>query len=68
MSDDHEEQQSRKQQDEMWQAFLEFDVERDGHIKVSDLKKALELAGEKISDDECYRMISLADPENTGNI
>ena len=47
---------------------MEYDFERDGNISVNDLKKALEHAGEKISDDWCYRMISIADPENKGYI
>jgi len=59
---------NRKDNDLIWEAFLEYDYERDGHISVNDLKTALEHAGEKISDDMCYLMISKADPENKGFI
>ena len=65
MSDDDN---NRAENDLIWEAFLEYDFERNGYINVNDLKKALEHAGEKISDDWCYRMISMADPENKGSI
>ena len=62
------EDNQRKEDDMIWRAFLEFDYERNGHISVNDLKKALEDAGEKVTDDQCYLMISQADPENRGQI
>ena len=62
------EDQARKENDQIWEAFLEYDFDRSGVISVNDLKKALEYAGEKVSDDKCYLMISVADPENKGTI
>ena len=68
MSNFEDQDENRKANDLIWEAFLEFDYNREGLISVNDLKKALEHAGEKISDDWCYRMISIADPENKGSI
>ena len=59
---------ARAENDQIWEAFLEYDFERNGYISVNDLKKALEHAGEKLSDDWCYRIISMVDPENKGTI
>jgi len=64
---DHEDDQ-RRENDLIWQAFLEYDYNREGQISVNDLKKALEYCGEKVSDDMCYKMISYADPGNIGFI
>ena len=36
-----EEGSDRKDNDMIWEAFLEYDYERDGHISVNDLKKAM---------------------------
>ena len=47
---------------------MAFDYEQLGYISVNDLKKALEHACEKVTDDEVYWMISMADPENKGTI
>ena len=63
-----EEDAQRKENDTIWQAFLDYDFDRSGQISVNDLKKALDLVGEKVSDDMCYKMISQADPSNTGFI
>ena len=69
MEVDHEtEDNQRKEEDMIWKAFLEYDFDRNGNISVNDLKKALEDAGEKVTDDQCYRMISMSDPENRGFI
>lgn len=67
--EDHDaEDKARKENDLIWEAFLEYDYDREGMISVNDLKKALEHAGERLTDDTCYRMISMADPENKGYI
>ena len=63
-----DEDHQRRESDIIWQAFLEYDVNHEGQISVNDLKKALELVGEKVSDDMCYKMISMADPGNLGFI
>ncbi len=62
------EDQDRKESDKIWEAFMNFDYERLGYISVNDLKKAMEFAGDKVTDDECYWMISMSDPENKGSI
>ena len=59
---------TRRESDQIWEAFMAFDYEKLGFISVNDLKKALERAGEKVTDDETYWMISQADPENKGSI
>ena len=52
MEVDHEtEDNQRKEEDMIWKAFLEYDFDRNGNISVNDLKKALEDAGEKVTDD-----------------
>ena len=62
------EDNDRKEAVQIWEAFLTYDAERMGYISVLDLKKALEHAGEKVTEDECYWMISVQDPENKGFI
>jgi Ca2+-binding EF-hand superfamily protein len=47
---------------------MAYDYEHNGYISVNDLKKAIEHAGEKVTDDETYWMISMSDPENKGSI
>ena len=49
---------ARRESDQIWEAFMAFDYEQLGFISVNDLKKALERAGEKLTDDETYWMIS----------
>ena len=62
------EDNDRRASDKIWEAFMAFDVEKNGTISVNDFKKAMEYAGEKVTDDECYWMISMQDPENKGVI
>ena len=47
---------------------MAFDHEQFGYISVNDLRAALDRAGEPVSQDEAYWMISVADPENHGKI
>jgi Ca2+-binding EF-hand superfamily protein len=47
---------------------MAYDNEQFGYISVGDLKQALIKAGEPVSEDEAYWMISVSDPENTGKI
>ena len=58
----------RKEQDQIWEAFMAFDYDQQGAIGVNELKKALERVGEVVSDDQVYWMIAMADPENKGFI
>lgn len=58
----------RKFQDKIWEAFMAYDHEQFGYISVNDLRAALERAGEFVSEDETYWMISVSDPENSGII
>ena len=56
----------KKEEDKCWSAFEAFDRDNSGRMIASDLKFALEHYGEKVTEDECFQMISEADPENTG--
>jgi Ca2+-binding EF-hand superfamily protein len=47
---------------------MAYDHEQFGYISVNDLRAALEKAGESVSEDMAYLMISVADPENTSKI
>ena len=58
----------REDEDRCWEAFMAYDHEQNGTMLTSDLKKALERLGQLVSDNDAYRMISAADPENTGYI
>ena len=62
------EDNDRRESDKIWEAFMAYDTEKNGTISVNDFKKAMEYAGEKVTDDECYWMISMQDPENKGVI
>ena len=63
-----EEDEERKFNDKIWEAFMAYDHEQFGYISVNDLRAALEKAGESVSEDMAYLMISVADPENTSKI
>lgn len=54
--------------DKIWGAFMAYDQDGTGQISVMDLKKAIEEAGEKLTDDECYWLIAVNDPENRGSL
>ncbi len=41
--------------------FNQFDKDKDGHINVHDLRKALHEMGEKVSDDELRELIAEVD-------
>ena len=62
------ENEEKKEADQIWKAFMQFDREHLGYMLTSDLKNALEWLGETCSDDEVYLMIANADPQNTGSI
>lgn len=47
---------------------MQFDQEKEGIIHTKDLKKALEVLGEKVTDTQVFRMISVVDPENTSSV
>ena len=56
------ENEEKKEADQIWKAFMQFDREQLGYMLTSDLKSALEWLGETCSDDEVYLMIANADP------
>ena len=62
------ENEERISNDKIWEAFMAYDHEQFGYISVHDLRAALEKAGELVSEDEAYWMISVSDPENSGKI
>lgn len=47
---------------------MQFDTDQQGFLSTNDLKRALEHLGERVSDTQVYRMISLADPNNSGSL
>lgn len=59
---------AREDEDNMWKAFMAFDHEQTGFIQTKDLEKAFEQVGEKVTRNDAFRMISVADPENSGTI
>ena len=52
----------------MLEAFFAFENDTPGYIDTKNLKDALERVGEKVTEDETFRMISIADPENSGRL
>ena len=52
----------RRDADIIWEAFMAYDFDSTGSISINDLKKAMERAGEQVTDDKTYWMISMADP------
>ena len=56
------ENEEKKEADQIWKAFMQFDREHLGYMLTSDLKNALEWLGESCTDDETYLMIATADP------
>ena len=68
MSEEDVDDRKRLEQDQMWQAFLQFDHDNSGKISTNDLQGALEALGEKVTPFRVYVMISQVDPENTGLI
>jgi len=47
---------------------MAFDYEQLGYIQTNQLRNALERVGERIDEQETFKMIAEADPENTGTI
>ena len=76
MSDDEQvmeergptEEEELAEREQIWKAFMLFDHENQGNMHTSDLKQALEYLNEKVSDTQVFRMISEADPNNTGQL
>lgn len=59
---------NREEEDKIWDAFMAFDYEQLGYIQTNQLRNALERVGERIDEQETFKMIAEADPENTGTI
>ena len=45
-----------------------FDRDNSGFIDAAELRIVLEMMGQKVTEEEIYRMIAEASPENTGQI
>ena len=50
------------------EAFSAFDKDNSGFIDAQELRIVLEMMGQKTTDEEIYRMIAEASPDNTGQI
>ena len=48
------------------EAFSAFDKDNSGFIDAGELRIVLEMMGQKTTDEEIYRMIAEASPDNTG--
>lgn len=58
----------REFEDRIYEAFMAYDYDQNGTISTTDIRYALDRLGESISDNDTYRLISRADPENCGII
>ena len=59
-------QKKEEEVDTCWLAFKAFDHESSEYMNTTDLKFALEHMGVQVTEDDCFRMIMDADPENIG--
>ena len=50
------------------QAFHAFDKDNTGFLTAPELKTALEMMGQKATEEEVYRMINAADEKNSGRV
>lgn len=72
MSEDHNKENDsddeRAFEDKIYEAFMAYDYDQNGSISTHDIRFALDRLGESISDNDTFRLISRADPENIGSI
>ena len=66
MTEEEKEDAEREERNNIWQCFMQFDHDQQGTMATQDLKQALETMGERVSDTQVFRMISDADPNNSG--
>ena len=59
---------SKDEERKCQEAFSAFDKDNSGCIDAAELRIVLEMMGQKTSEEEIYRMIAEASPENTGQI
>ena len=59
---------TREEESKCWEAFSAFDKDNSGYIDATELRIVLEMMGQKTTEEEIYRMIAEASPENTGQI
>ena len=59
---------TREEQAKCWEAFSAFDKDNSGYIDATELRIVLEMMGQKTTEEEIYRMIAEASPQNTGQI
>ena len=57
---------TREEEAKCWEAFSAFDKDNSGYIDATELRIVLEMMGQKTTEEEIYRMIAEASPENTG--
>ena len=50
------------------EAFSAFDKDNSGYIDATELRIVLEMMGQQTTDEEIYRMIAEASPDNSGQI
>ena len=62
------EEAEREERQQIWQCFMQFDVDQQGVLKTSELKQALEALNERVNEQQVFRMIAEADPNNTGEL
>ena len=62
------EEKEREERQQIWQCFMQFDVDQQGVLKTSELKQALEALNERVNEQQVFRMIAEADPNNTGEL
>ena len=59
---------SKDEERKCQEAFSAFDKDNSGFIDAGELRIVLEMMGQKTTEEEIYRMIAEASPENTGQI
>ena len=57
---------SKEEERKCQEAFSAFDKDGSGYIDASELRSVLEMMGQRVTEEEIYRMIAEASPENTG--
>ena len=68
LTEEQKEEAEAEERAQIWQCFMQFDLEQQGTMATADLKQALEQLGERVSDQQVFRMISQSDPNNLGSL
>ncbi len=59
---------TQNEKEKLWKAFSAFDKDGDGSIDAQEFHIIIKMLGEEITEEEIYRMLSLADPEKPDRI